>query len=358
MGNNNSEMNYTKLNDVYRLLSDDISKDIFLDRINFLISNDAKYIHKIVNKYLPNVLADSTTKISDFFSKIPDDKKIIIYGAGFDSMINIDHFKKENRIVAFCDRSSKKQSDGFCGYKVLSPERLLNEKNYYIVVSSTKFAAEIKTYLIKNGYPEEWIYDISKSIICEDDNQYFGVDFFKYTNEEIFVDAGCFDMSTTIKFNKICGGLKKVYAFEPDTNNYAKCRELKDANGLEQVQIIKAGTWNSKDKLFFDSSSDGASHIDVQGKDFIDVMAIDDVIDAQDKVTFIKMDVEGAELKSLEGAAKCIKKDKPNMAICIYHKPEDMYEIPMYIKSLVPEYKLYIHHHSNYSFETVLYATL
>ena len=51
-----------------------------------------------------------------------------------------------------------------------------------------------------------------------------------------------------------------------------------------------------------------------------------------------------------------IQRDKPKLAICIYHKPEDMTEIPLYIKSLVPEYKLYIRHHSNRYGETVLYA--
>ena len=68
------------------------------------------------------------------------------------------------------------------------------------------------------------------------------------------------------------------------------------------------------------------------------------------------MDVEGAELESLKGAQKVIQRDKPKLAICIYHKPEDMVEIPLYIKELIPEYKLYIRHHSNYIFETVLYA--
>ena len=51
-----------------------------------------------------------------------------------------------------------------------------------------------------------------------------------------------------------------------------------------------------------------------------------------------------------------IRRDKPRMAICIYHKPEDLYEIPLLIKALVPEYKLYIRHHGVFQYETVLYA--
>ncbi len=69
------------------------------------------------------------------------------------------------------------------------------------------------------------------------------------------------------------------------------------------------------------------------------------------------MDVEGAELKSLIGAKNTIIKNKPRLAICVYHKPEDICEIPEYILSLVPEYKFYLRHYSSINWETVLYAS-
>ena len=86
--------------------------------------------------------------------------------------------------------------------------------------------------------------------------------------------------------------------------------------------------------------------------------AIDDIVDKNDRVTFIKMDVEGAELESLKGARKLIKRDCPKLAVCIYHRPEDMITLPLYIKSLVPEYKLYLRSYSNSDNEMVLYAVL
>ena len=82
------------------------------------------------------------------------------------------------------------------------------------------------------------------------------------------------------------------------------------------------------------------------------------MINPEEKVTLIKMDIEGAELQSLKGAKRIIQHDKPKLAICIYHKPEDMVEIPLYIKELVPEYKLYIRHHSSNVSDTVLYAVM
>ena len=86
------------------------------------------------------------------------------------------------------------------------------------------------------------------------------------------------------------------------------------------------------------------------------VVSLDSCI--TDKVTFIKMDIEGAELNALKGSREIIKKYKPRLAVSVYHKKEDLIEIPLYIKELVPEYKLYIRHYSNAAIETVLYAVV
>ena len=68
------------------------------------------------------------------------------------------------------------------------------------------------------------------------------------------------------------------------------------------------------------------------------------------------MDVEGAELKSLMGARRTITRDHPRLAISVYHTLEDIYEIPCYILSIVPEYKFYLRHYCSRDYETVLYA--
>ena len=68
------------------------------------------------------------------------------------------------------------------------------------------------------------------------------------------------------------------------------------------------------------------------------------------------MDIEGAEIKALEGAKEIIKKYKPKLAISIYHNPKDLIQIPIYLKKLLPEYKIYIRHHSLRETDTVCYA--
>ena len=98
------------------------------------------------------------------------------------------------------------------------------------------------------------------------------------------------------------------------------------------------------------------SSISEDGSTVIETRTIDSSVDSRERITFIKMDVEGAELQSLMGAQNTIQRYRPKLAICIYHKREDMTQIPLYIKSLIPDYKLYVRHYSNNVNETVLYA--
>jgi hypothetical protein len=70
------------------------------------------------------------------------------------------------------------------------------------------------------------------------------------------------------------------------------------------------------------------------------------------------MDIEGSEMAALRGAQKIIKTQKPKCAICVYHNPSHFFEVPRYLLSLVPEYKIYFRHHSQQLYETVCYATL
>ena len=86
----------------------------------------------------------------------------------------------------------------------------------------------------------------------------------------------------------------------------------------------------------------------------VEIVAIDE--DIIDKVTFIKMDIEGFEFKALQGVKNHIINDRPCLAICLYHKPEDMWQIPLYINDLVDSYDFYIRHYTLYHGETVLYV--
>jgi hypothetical protein len=72
--------------------------------------------------------------------------------------------------------------------------------------------------------------------------------------------------------------------------------------------------------------------------------------------SFLKADIESFEYRMLLGAEKGIKKYKPLLTICLYHNAVDFYSIPLLVKSMVPEYKMAVRHHSDELQGTVLYA--
>ena len=187
-----------------------------------------------------------------------------------------------------------------------------------------------------------------------EDLQYFDV--FDPVDDEIIIDAGCYDGATAKQFLEWGGGkVKKIYSFEFDPVNVAKCEEnLKDLR--DKVTLIKKGTWDKDEILHINASGGVTTSTCNEGNSTVYLTKIDSVV-KDDRVTLIKMDVEGAELKSLIGAKNAIIKNHPRLIICFYHKPEDMYELPEYILSLVPEYRFYLRHYSSSPSETVLYAS-
>ena len=171
----------------------------------------------------------------------------------------------------------------------------------------------------------------------------------QFTDHEIIVDCGAYTGDTAkLFFEKIPGC--RVIALEPDENIFELLQQCK----LEGITAIKAGAWSEDTTLRFSDTGGGSSTIDPSGNTEIKVAALDHISECR-SATYIKMDIEGAELEALKGAANIIKEMKPKLAICIYHKPQDLFEIPLYIKKLNPDYKLFIHHHA-YVSETVLYA--
>lgn len=123
---------------------------------------------------------------------------------------------------------------------------------------------------------------------------------------------------------------------------------------INRVEYIQKGLYSGEDILRFES--DGSeSHISESGNATVHVTSLDRFLEGRE-VTYIKMDIEGSELEALKGAAETIKNNKPRLAISIYHKPEDILEIPSFILDLNSEYRFYIRHYSMTWFDTVLYA--
>lgn len=194
-----------------------------------------------------------------------------------------------------------------------------------------------------------------------DETIYFSTDCYKLGKEEVLFDCGAFD-GDTIKgfYNFTKGNYKKVLAFEPDKKNFNKLNTLIEENSYHDVDALEAATGSTDGEVCFTITGNMGARV-VQGNptssvadNSVKLVKLDNYIDY--KPTLIKMDIEGAELDTLKGASEIIQVLKPKFALSIYHKPLDFYEIPMFLKSLVPEYKFKVRQHQLGFYDTVLYA--
>ena len=150
---------------------------------------------------------------------------------------------------------------------------------------------------------------------------------------------------------------ENYFGFEPDTKNFEKLTETADRlkNNFGRAVLFPAGVGDKNEFLKFESSNNSVSKISQDGGEIIQVVRLDDVLKGYDNL-MIKMDIEGAEIAALNGAKKIITETKPDLAISIYHKPSDLWKIPLLLKEWVPDYKFYMRNHSGFTVETVLYC--
>lgn len=174
-----------------------------------------------------------------------------------------------------------------------------------------------------------------------------------------YVDCGAYNGDSVEKFINWSGGnYTKIFAIEADKNNFDALEKFVREKNYRDVLTFHCGVWNERTKITFSGSNETSSAVSDFGNVTIDAEKIDDIA-GDTKISFIKMDIEGSELNALRGAAETIKRDKPALAICVYHKAEDLITIPQLIKNLNANYKFYLRKHTRFAeTELVLYAIL
>ena len=189
-------------------------------------------------------------------------------------------------------------------------------------------------------------------------NQYFPDKIIDLGESETIIEVGSNDGGTLLDLlDKLNRKYNKIYCFEPDVKCINLIKEKIKKEKDDRIVLIEKGAGNNEEILYFKTDAEkGASRVVDKGTyDYsIQVTCIDKEI--SEPISYIKMDIEGMELDALKGAEKIIKASRPKLAICIYHKPEDIIEIPHYIKKMVPSYKMYLRHHNYGAAETVLYC--
>jgi len=197
--------------------------------------------------------------------------------------------------------------------------------------------------------------------IYDENYFYFNNDFYQLNNGETFANVGALVGECALEFAKTCKnkGLtyKEIINFEPDPKNFVELK--KNTRHLNNIRSFQCGLWSKKSRLRFSNPRETQictpGVLDEKGNMEVNVTSLDEFI-INSNISLIKMDIEGAEIEALRGAAETIKRNKPKLAISLYHKRNDIFEIPLLIHKLNPKYKFYLRHHSTTFSETVLYT--
>ena len=202
------------------------------------------------------------------------------------------------------------------------------------------------------------------------DDEYFHLPFLPLSKHEVFCDCGAYNGDTVEHFlDAVDGKCDYLYAYEMAKENFgllkktvARMREKWDGFTEEKYKLFNAGVWDQKAVLSYGKEERGTGEsfgvFKTDNMAYSDAVTIDETTDRP--VTLIKMDIEGAELNALHGASNVLRGGTlgapPKLAICLYHRLQDFWEIPLYVKSLVPGYKIYVRHHAEGIEGTVMYA--
>ena len=365
--------------------------------------------HTIVRQYNDEGRIEACEKLKDKLSSKP----VVLFGAALIGDFVYDRLVSWGiKPACFADNFAVDVSPHGHG-PILKPEVIKEQfPDPYIILTLDRAKEQVYRQLLRLGFSDsniiqdnqllitpmemesfdpfligyEWAYDffedqISKQIVLErikcylmgsevqksDSPQYFEKGLFPLSDEEVFVDGGFFTGDTTEEFIRQTNGhYRMIYGFEPDKFVRDK---LSSELRKENIQIIPAGLYTYTGTIQFattsgSSTSSGGNiigEVSNQSDNIITIptVSLDDFFSEkppQLQPTLIKMDIEGSEKAALEGAERTIRTQKPKLAICVYHKPEDIYELPQLLWKMCPSYQFALRHYAHYFWETVLYA--
>ena len=215
---------------------------------------------------------------------------------------------------------------------------------------------EIFKAMIKFKLTEDYYYTAySRELSGE---QYFDKEIISLEDDEVFVDCGGYNGDTIAEFLESSNGkFKHIYSYEPDDENFKILNEFVSKlpqEIKEKITPIKAGVHHENATFYMQGEGLGATLSAEISEQKIDVAAISDAINHIP--TFIKMDVQTFETYALLGAMDDIISHKPKLAICIYHKFSDLWDIPLLLKLWIPNCELFMRHYECTQEETVIYA--
>lgn len=328
----------------YEALKDSYEIEFFIDELTTL----KRLFHK--NIYSPQEVSDIKIFISVLqYSKQIEEK---LKALNFQEVLSFQQAVLENPNI----------------FKVLAKKKYLwltDEKNQML---SNKLST-VKE-LLKDQKSKDILEDFTmfrktldpKYYVKPKDKEYFPSDIKLFEEERNLniVDCGAYIGDSLEDFVKNFKSVSSIVSFEPDMNNVNKLitniKNLKEKYTDTSFITYPMGVFSDNKILkFTNNEASSSSHIDETSSVEISVVSLDKTLIGM-KIDYIKMDVEGAEKEAILGSRTLINKYKPRLAICLYHKPEDLWELPLLIKQIEPSYDFYLRVHEDMFLSTVLYC--
>ena len=337
-----------------------------------------------------------------FFEK----HSVVLYGAGqYGQQVASLLEKRGCKMLAFCDNRMEKVGQVINGLSVLHTSEIKKIQDIAVFITARHYACSIELSLKNEGIlcipfdryiviKDRAEYERAYSLLSDDyskktfsavlntmitgdnsylrevleDNEFFCLPEFRHTSGATFLDAGAYVGDTLERFIWSCGGIfNKAFCFEPGIKPFqAMCKRvdrLKAEWNLDDGQIfcINAGLGDQNGSVSFQYSDKQptSSFVNAKSTDgvIVPMHTVDEFASKHSvKIDFIKVDIEGYEMHMLKGAVKTIRRDNPLLAVSVYHTPEHLYEIALYLKDIMPMYQFSLRQHSNTLVETTLYA--
>lgn len=222
-----------------------------------------------------------------------------------------------------------------------------------IDVFADDYSKNIYTNVICNRIAPQYAYRTFHEM--EEKGEYFATGIFPLGENECYVDVGAYNGDSIVAFmDAVKGKFEHIYGFEIDSQNFYAMTKNKEIMEDKRIQIFHKGI-SCEIKQASIVCNDSGSHVEEKGNSNIELDCLDNLLENK-KVTFIKMDIEGAERDGMVGARRILSTQHPKLAISVYHKLDDMWKIPNYIREICPSYKIYLRHHTAVAWDTDCYA--
>ena len=169
-----------------------------------------------------------------------------------------------------------------------------------------------------------------------------------------FVDLGAFTGDTVANLKGRGFDFEYVWAFEPDASNYARLVSTLCELGVPSCALpLAAG--NELQMLSFTADGSAAATMSSVGGDAVMVARVADIV-INSQPNYVKLDIEGYELKALEGLEPLLRRSRPTLAVSAYHRPCDLWTLPLFVDGLDLDYSLHFRQYGHQGYDTVLYA--